>query len=398
MNTNRKFDVYAAGMAIFAMFFGAGNIIFPLALGQHALDKTPYALLGLILTAVIMPFTGLLAMFLYKGNTSLFFGRIGKIPGFILACMTIALLGPLGCAPRCIALAYSTVSMSIPGIPLTVFSAISCVLIFLCVFNRGNFLALLGYFLSPIKVFLLILIIIVGFYNIPEVPLLTSSMDETSLFFHGLKEGYNTMDLIGAFFFAPVIIASLASKDDPNANQGLSKFILKASCIGGALLAIVYVGFCYLAYIYAVDLQAIPSDRLLGAIAIKVLGPYGGLLVSLTVAVACFTTAIALIAAFATFIQKEVLKDKINYTPIVVGSLIVTFILTTFEFQGIAAFLGPVLEMCYPVLIFLTMYNLACSLLSNRKTPEDTTQGLHANEACTTQMCSVPCHEKAPST
>lgn len=355
MNTTKKIDLYAAGMAIFAMFFGAGNIIFPLALGQFALDKTPYALIGLLITAVVMPFAGLLTMFLYKGQINTFFGRIGKTPGFLLACFTIALLGPLGCAPRCIALAHSTLSMSFSGISLLVFSSLSCIIIFLCAYNKGSFLKLLGYALSPFKIVLLVSIIFIGFINLPEMVSFTSHQSESSLFFHGVMEGYNTMDLIGSFFFAPVIIASLSQKDN---EQGVSKFILKACGIGAFLLATVYIGFCYLAYIYASELVGIPNDRLLGAIAIKVLGSWGGVLVSLTVAVTCLTTAIALLAAFSSFVQKEIFSNKVGYTSVLIGSLALTFAVTMLGFEGIAAFVGPVLQMSYPILIGLTAYNL----------------------------------------
>lgn len=355
MNTTRKIDLLAAGMAIFAMFFGAGNIIFPLALGQFALDKTPYALLGLLLTAVALPFIGLLTMFLYRGQINTFFGRIGKKPGFLLACFTIALLGPLGCAPRCIALAHATLSMSISGIPLAVYGAISCLIIFGFVYHKGSLLKLIGYVLSPLKVVLLVSIIIIGFANLPEMAALSTTQSEGALFLHGLTEGYNTMDLIGSFFFAPVIAASLIQNDN---ERGVSKFILKACAIGAFLLAAVYIGFCFLAYTYASELVGIPADQLLGAIAIKVLGPLGGAIVSLTVAVTCLTTAIALIAAFSAFVQKEVFAEKVSYTYVVIVSLLVTFAVTTLGFSGIAAFVKPALEMCYPVLIGLTVYNL----------------------------------------
>lgn len=355
MNTNRTIDVFAAGMAIFAMFFGAGNIIFPLAVGQFALDKTPYALMGLLLTSVAMPFIGLLAMFLYKSEISAFFGRIGKKPGFVLACFTIALLGPIGCAPRCIALAHATLSMSIPGIPLVLYGAVSCLIIFGFVYHRGSLLKLIGYVLSPFKVALLVAIIIIGFANIPVMDQLTNNQSEGALFWHGLTEGYNTMDLIGSFFFAPIIAASLVRKEG---DQGLNGFILKACLIGAFLLAAVYVGFCFLAYTYASELVGIPPDRLLGAIAFKVLGPLGGIIVSLTVAVTCLTTAIALIAAFSSFVQKEVFRDKVGYIPVVIGSLLTTFAVTTLGFSGIAAFVGPALAMCYPILIGLTAYNI----------------------------------------
>lgn len=355
MNTLKKTDYFTAGLAIFAMFFGAGNIIFPLALGQHALNQSPWALCGLLLTAVAMPFAGLLAMFRYRGQIRLFFGRFGKIPGLLIASLTIALLGPFGAAPRCITLAYSTLNLSLPGIPLILFSAVACGLILCFAYRENQLLKLLGYVLSPFKIILLVWIIIKGFMETPETTLISLNSSEISHFWHGLTEGYNTMDLLAAFFFAPIVLSSLGR---PEKEKDFNRFVLKASAIGALLLTGIYVGFCYLAYFYAPELKGIPSDGLLGAIAIKVLGQHAGLIVSLTVTIACLSTAIALIAAFANFMEKEVLHGRIGRVPILIVSLLMTFAITTLKFQGIAHFLNPILELCYPALILLTFYNL----------------------------------------
>lgn len=355
MNTLKKFDCFAFGLAIFAMFFGAGNIIFPLALGQIALDKTPWGLSGFLLTAVSMPFIGLLAMFRYKGKIKLFFSRLGKIPGLVIATLVISLLGPFGAAPRCIALMHSTLSLSFPGLPLMLFSISACGLIFLFSFRENCLVKLLGYVLSPLMIALLILVIIKGFIWAPEAALVSTNLSNISHFWKGLTEGYNTMDLLAAFFFAPIVISSLGNSEK---DQNLNRFVLIASVIGASLLALVYIGFCYLAYFYAPQLAGVANDQLLGAIAIKILGPYAGIIVGLTVTFACLTTAIALIAAFASFIEKEILREKVGYIPILIVSLLITFSVTTLEFQGIARLLNPVLEFCYPALILLTFYNL----------------------------------------
>lgn len=370
MNTLKKFDCFAFGLAIFAMFFGAGNIIFPLALGQIALDKTPWGLSGFLLTAVAMPFIGLLAMFRYKEKIRLFFGRLGKIPGLVIATLVISLLGPFGAAPRCIALMHSTLALSFPGLPLILFSMSACGLIFLFSFRENRLIKLLGYVLSPLMVALLILIIIKGFIWAPETVLVSTNLSNTSHFWKGLTEGYNTMDLLAAFFFAPIVISSLKSSEK---DQNLNRFILIASVIGASLLALVYIGFCYLAYLYAPQLAGVANDQLLGAIAIKILGPHAGIIVGLTVTFACLTTAIALIAAFASFIEKEILREKIGYVPILIISLLTTFAVTTLEFQGIARLLNPVLEVCYPALILLTFYNLFKPSLNDEL--QATTQG-----------------------
>lgn len=362
MNTLKKIDYFAFGLAIFAMFFGAGNIIFPLALGQIALDKTPWGLSGFLLTAVAMPFLGLLAMLRYKGKIRLFFSPLGKMPGLLVATLVISLLGPFGAAPRCIALTHSTLLLSFSNLPLILFNISACGLIFLFSYRENRLLKLLGYILSPLMIALLILVMIKGFIEAPEATLVSANLSKISHFWIGLTEGYNTMDLLAAFFFAPIVISSLGHSEN---NQNFNRFVLIASAIGASLLALVYIGFCYLAYLYAPLLAGISNDQLLGAIAIKILGPYAGIIVGLTVTFACLTTAIALIAAFASFVEKEILREKIGYIPILIISLLMTFAVTTLEFQGIARLLNPVLEVCYPALILLTFYNLLKPSLDN---------------------------------
>lgn len=372
MNILKKFDYFAFGLAIFAMFFGAGNIIFPLALGQIALDKTPWGLSGLLLTAVAMPFIGLLAMVRYKGKIRLFFSRLGKIPGLIMASLIIFLLGPLGAAPRCLALAHSTLSLSFPRLSLILFSAIACIFIFLFTYRENHLLKLLGYVLSPLKISLLVLVIIKGFIEAPEMAPLSTNLSNISHFWNGLIEGYKTMDLLAAFFFAPIVISSFGSLEK---GENLNRFVLIASAIGAFLLAMVYIGFCYLAYFYAPHLKEIPNEQLLGTIAIKILGSHAGLIVSLTVTFACLTTAIALIAAFASFLEKEVLKERLGYMPILIISLLMTFAVTTLKFQGIAHFLNPILQICYPALILLTFYSLLMPIPPEKVLPTKQLKG-----------------------
>lgn len=351
----KNLDILAAGLAIFSMFFGAGNIIFPLAIGHHALDQTPFAILGLLLTAVLMPFAGLWGIFLYQGNVKEFFGRLGAKSGLALALLIIALLGPLGSTPRCIALAYSTFKVSFPSISAPFFSAISCGLIFLFAIKKNRLLNLLGYVLTPFLMICLIFIIGKGLTERPTVSMLPSDLSILQSFWHGLKEGYNTMDLLAAFFFAPVILSSLQKKAN---GASLSNFVLKASVIGAILLAVIYIGFGYVASYHAAQIGTVASEQLLAAIATQILGPQAGLVVGLTAVLACLTTAIALIAAFTEFLYTEIFSKKLNEKAIMIGSLVVTFFIASFEFQGISQFLTPILQTCYPFLILLTILNI----------------------------------------
>lgn len=364
MFTSKKLDCFAAGLAIFAMFFGAGNIIFPLALGQIALNKTPFALIGLLLTAVLMPFIGLMAMVRYQGKIRLFFSRLGKIPGLILATLIILLLGPLGAAPRCLSLAHSTLSLHLPSFSIIWFSALASVIIFIFTYRKSRLLSLFGYILSPLKITLLAVIVVKGWQEASQFSLSVTDKTGWVYFYQGLIDGYKTMDLLAAFFFAPVIMASLNRYDE---SRSINRFMISSCIIGAILLSIVYIGFCMLAYFYAKEMVGITTDKLLGVMALKILGPNGGFLMSLTMTFACLTTAIALLAAFANFIHKELFKEKVGYIPILIGTLVITFIVTTLNFQGIAQFLNPILEVGYPLLILLTIYNLIAPIPEPKK-------------------------------
>lgn len=341
------------GLAMFSMFFGAGNIIYPLAVGQYAGDKNIFAISGLILTAAIMPIAGVIAMILFDGNYRQFFGRLGRIPGFLLALTIISLLGPLGSTPRCIALSYVTLKSSFPGISLPLFSALSCGIIFLFTIKKKHILSLLGWILTPLLLTSLIAIIIIGLATSQEAPGVDGS--NLSMFFHGLNEGYNTMDLLAAFFFSSTIINILKTHSKKENYQPIA---FQASIIAVCLLAAIYVGFSYIASFHGTDLST-GKDELLAAITMKIAGPYAGILVCIAIALACLTTAIALLSAFTDFMQREVFGEKISYEWTLIGALLITFFVSTLEFNGISAFLWPILQICYPALIVLTFLNIA---------------------------------------
>lgn len=352
----------AIGLAMFSMFFGAGNIIFPLAVGQDAGDKNFYAMSGLILTAAVMPIAGVIAMILFDGNYRQFFGRLGKVPGFLLALTIISLLGPLGSTPRCIALSYITLKTSFPDLSPVIFSAVSCVLIFLFTIKKNHILTLLGWVLTPLLLGSLIAIIMIGLMTAPEIQ--NMNQIEGSVFLHGLKEGYNTMDLLAAFFFSSTIlnILRMRLKENETTSNAYIQTALRGSIIGAILLATIYVGFSYLAAFHGSQLTISGKEELLAAITMRIAGAHAGILVCFTIALACLTTAIALISAFTDFFQKEVFHQKISYEMTLIGGLLLTFFISTFEFTGISAFLGPVLQICYPGLIVLTLFNIAYRL------------------------------------
>jgi len=344
---------------MFSMFFGAGNVVFPLALGQLAQDNNIYAILGLLITAVGVPFAGLVAMTLFQGNYQHFFSRMGNGPGLIITAIIMALIGPFGAVPRCIALSYSTASSFLPGISLPVFSIISCVLIFILTIRRNSLIDILGYVLTPFLLLSLGIIIVKGIYFSPSAPV--STLTSSGVFFEGFKHGYQTMDLLGAFFFSSVVLVCL-KKDLPqveiNNTPLLLRMTLRASYIGASLLSLVYIGFSYLAAFHSDRLLNVKPDDLISQIAQIVLGDHGGIIVCIAVALACLTTAMALCAVFAEYIHEDITSFKLGYPACLILTLACTFYISTLNFSVIIGLLAPILKVCYPALIVLSLFNI----------------------------------------
>ncbi len=352
-----KLAPYKTGLAIFSMFFGAGNLIFPLIIGYLSLDSFPYALAGFLLTAVGVPFLGLFSLFSSSKTTLGFFSKIGKKSGLFLACLILLILGPIGSSPRCLTLAYATLSLSFPGLSSLAFCGICSILLFFFVYRKDKVVSLLGNFLSPLKLAFLGALILLGFLKIPQATLSSEKIPFYSHFLKGLFQGYNTMDLLAAFFFAPLILTSL-QKEEKHERKRAFKI---ASFVGAFLLSMVYLGFSVLSYLYAKELGEIAPEKLLAALSLKILGKKGALLFSITIALSCFTTAVALIAAFTHFVYEELFEKKFSYKNILVFSLIATFLFSTLSFQGISLILTPLLKGIYPLVILLTLSNLFSS-------------------------------------
>lgn len=122
-------NFFTTGLAMFAMFFGSGNLIFPVAVGQLAGDQNIWAVIGLFITAILLPFSALCLMLLYNGNYNSFFQKIGVLPGKMIAFTTLALIGPFGVLPRCIAFSYSTFSIYFESLSLVNYSIIACIIV-----------------------------------------------------------------------------------------------------------------------------------------------------------------------------------------------------------------------------------------------------------------------------
>jgi LIVCS family branched-chain amino acid:cation transporter len=350
--------VVSTGLALFAMFFGSGNLVFPLLAGTQSEGHYIFSSLGIVLTGVLVPFMGVLAMLLYQGDTGAFLGTMGKHAKFWFSLIALSLMGPFGVLARCITVAHGSFELLFPKVPLVEFSLIFCSIIFLLTVNRSKIVSLLGTFITPFLLISLFVIISAGFVfgETPE----TVNANGLSAFGDGALKGYQLMDLLAGFFFSTFIIQHLSTTIcfETNKKELVSTF-LKSAFLGGALLSIVYCGLVYLGSAFSTELTNVPPQAMLGVIAQKTVGPYSAPLVCLAVVLACFTTAVVLTTLFADFFRDEVCNHKVKPAISILVTLSIAFWISTFEFSGIAAFLAPILETLYPALIVLTLVNIA---------------------------------------
>ena len=358
-----------AGMALFSMFFGAGDLIWPLILGGQSGDQNFYAMLGLLMTGVTLPLLGLLAMMLFQGDHRSFFGIMGKGPAFVIIFLVQVILGPAGSIPRLLTLSFATLKPYLfEGVTLMGFSLCASIIVLAFTLRPQKLIDILGAVLTPLLLLCLIAIVGIGFYNHPEQQVM--EMTSVESFSGGIKVGYNTLDLIASFMFAPLVLAHFTGGDLDNTPEGrkiVFKQMLKACLLAAGLLSSMYIGLTYVASYYTslLDPNHLPEERL-SAISLYLLGPVGALVSCFAVSMACLTTAIPLVSIFANYLREDLLGGRGGQLMPLLASLGISVVLANIGFMGIAAMLSPVLQILCPGLIVLSVFNILHKLFETR--------------------------------
>ena len=386
-HSHKGLSVWSIGGSIFAMFFGAGNVVFPLALGHHFYHHTSYACLGMILTAVLTPLLGLFAMMLYSGDYRSFFSSVGRMPGMIMMVAILCIIGPFGGIPRTIAVSYDTLtslgdksSSLFPSLPW--FSLVFCVLVYLFVCKLSKLIQWLGSVFFPIMLATLAWLIIKGLLLTAHAPSLDNiPFSKQQAFVAGLTEGFNTMDLLAAFFFCSIVLVSIqqfivqqnhaSSEEKPlefhHINKAEKYKLVMSFLLAAALLSLVYLGFAFCAARHAGALLDVQRGQILGKISALVVGP-NSFLTGTSVFLACLTTAIAATGIFADFIARVVSSQKMSYSNALIITLVPTYLVSILSFENISKILIPILEVSYPALIALTCGVIAKKLWNFQQT------------------------------
>jgi branched-chain amino acid:cation transporter, LIVCS family len=356
-------DVIVVGFALFAMFFGAGNLIFPPSIGLMAGDKWIIALMGFLLTGIGMPVLGILAVSKSGGSIEQFAGKVSPNFAKVLGTVIMLAIGPLLVIPRTGATTYEMAVKPIfqNASPVLV-SAIFFGITLLFVISPSKIIDVIGKVLTPV------LLATIGFIIFKGVTSPIGDITSTGLqnsFSQGFTEGYQTMDALGSIVLTSIVIAGLVSKGYTDQRQQI-KLTLLSGMVAAMGLLIVYGGLMYLGAT-AVELfpAGVSKTDLIVGVTVMLLGNLGKVALGLTVGLACLTTSIGLTATAGEFFSK-LSNNKVSYPSVVILITVFSAIVSNAGVETIIKFSVPLLVTVYPVAIVLIVLSIFDNLIKRR--------------------------------
>ncbi len=356
-------DVIVLGFALFAMFFGAGNLIFPPFLGVISGSNWLTGFGGFILADVGLALLAIIAAAKCNGEVDKVLSRSGKKLGIILGSSIMICLGPLLAIPRTAATTFEMgINPLFDGFSPVLFPIIFFAITFILTIKPSKVVDIIGQFLTPALLIALGVLIVKGILSpLGEMNLTTMS---ENLFAEGVKQGYQTMDALGAAALSTVIISSLLNKGYKNESQKV-KLTLKAGIVAAIGLILVYGGLTYLgATVSTMYGQDVVQTSLIVEITASLLGNPGKVILAIIVMLACLTTAIGLTSATAQFFEKTT-NGKLKYELIVTVVCIFSAIVSNFGVSTIIKFSGPILDIIYPATVVLVIMTLFGNKIKN---------------------------------
>ena len=350
MNQKLVKDSLVIGFALFAMFFGAGNLIFPAFLGNMVGDQFFPALIGFLLTGVGLPLLGILACSRAEGSYELMASRVGPLFSKVSTTILILAIGPIIAIPRTASTTFELgIATLFPGANALLTTLIFFAICLFFVLKPTSIVDLIGKFLTPGLLTVLVLIIIKGIIMpIGEI----APLGVEGAFALSFKEGYQTMVIFGS-----IILSSVRAKGYED-RQSMSKVILMSGMVSVIGLAIVYGGLMYLgAQTSSLDSVTFSRTQLVMYITKSVFGSFGSIFLSVSAILACLTTAVALLTASATFFTR-LFNERIPYAVHAIILTVISILMATNDVDSIIALAGPALDVIYPVVIVLIALTL----------------------------------------
>lgn len=353
----------AVGFMLFALFLGAGNIIFPPSLGQQAGEEFIISIIGFLITGVGLPLVAIVAVAKNGGDLQILANRVHPKFGIIFTSIVYLSIGPFFAIPRTGAVSYEIgVATFLTGtqqdswIPLFITTVVFFGITLFLAFNPSKLVDRIGKILTPALLVVILLLAVKAFltpmgdFGEPQGKYIDNAFSESFI------QGYLTMDVLGALVFGIVIVQALKARGIHNSVQQV-KVSIFAGIVAAIGLSFVYIS---LAYIGGSSPSAIgyfdDGGKIIAASAKVLYGSAGSIILSATIILACLTTSVGLLSANAAFFSR--LFPKFSYQTLLIVFTLFSLAIANVGLAKLISISLPVLLTIYPIAIVLMVVSL----------------------------------------
>ncbi len=359
----KTWDSLVIGFALFSMFFGAGNVIFPPYLGLGSGSQWPLGFLGYYIADVGLALLSMFAI-LRQGSPTGVTARIGKVPAVLLMCAIVLCIGPMLAIPRTAATTYETSILPLTSsVSPVLFSVVFFLLVLVLCLRESAVVDIVGKVLTPVLLAGLLVLIVVGVVH-PLGPVspqpLVDNVGAT-----GVEAGYQTMDVLATLIFGYIILKS-AWKKGHTEWKDQARVVAGASVVAGLGLLVVYLGLTYLGATTGsfFDLS-VDRTQLVLSIVQALLGKGGMILFAVVVALACLTTSVGLVSACSDYFS-GLTSGRLPYKVLVCVICVFSAVISNFGLNEIIAIAAPILSVVYPPTLVLIVLAMTGNRLKNK--------------------------------
>ncbi|MCM2321375.1 MAG: branched-chain amino acid transport system II carrier protein [Pseudomonas sp.] len=359
MNHLRTVDVLGLGFMTFALFLGAGNIIFPPSVGLAAGEAVWSAALGFLLTGVGLPLLTVVALARVGGGMAQLTAPLGRRAGLLFAVTVYLAIGPLFATPRTAVVSFEmgiAPLLGNTGPLLTLYTLAYFALVLFLALNPGRLLERVGKLITPV---LIVGLLVLGGAAIfaPAGELGATAADyQAAPLMQGFLQGYLTMDTLGALVFG-IVIATAIRDHGVNMAHRVTRYSILAALIAAIGLALVYLALFRLgATSHGIAGEAQNGVQILTAYVQHTFGTPGSLLLALVITLACLTTAVGLVTACGEFFSSQF---PVSYRMVVILVSLFSLLVANLGLTQLIGFSVPVLVGLYPLAIVLVLLSLA---------------------------------------
>lgn len=365
-----KKNLLVISFMLFSLFFGAGNLIFPPFLGKEAGSNMSIAMIGFLITAVILPILGVVIIAKFNGLEKLA-SKVNIKFAVVFTIVIFLAIGPGLGIPRAASVPFEMAikpylsSDSPHSLFMFIYSLVFFAIALWLSLTPSKLPKRIGTILTP-SLLLLILIVFISFIFKGDVNIaLPNDAYLNNAFLNGFSEGYLTMDTIAALNFGIVISGTLIAIGIKDSNT-IVKYSIKAGIIAGFILSAIYLMLSYM----GMATSGIYGSAANGAVILRnivyiLFGDFGAVVIALIFTLACLTTSIGLITSIAKYFSEKL--NKISYRKMVIIIVSFSFIISNLGLNTILSISVPILNAIYPISIVLILLGLFDSLYKNNK-------------------------------